>query len=563
MRFPFILFIAMFFILFSCGHPSQDAPVKGTIASEGMVVTAHPLASEVGVAILKKGGNAVDAAIAVQFALAVVLPAAGNIGGGGFMVIRDSTGGLDALNFRETAPMAAHRDMYLDSLGEVIEGSSRYGTLASGVPGSVDGMIKAHKKYGTLSWEELLQPAIDLALGGVVLTRKEAEGLNNNQKDFKDYNSIEPVFILNSWQEGDTIYWKALGHTLERIRDHGRDGFYSGKTADDIVAEMERSHGLITHEDLKNYQSTWTKPVTGAYKGYTIHSMPPPSSGGIALLQLLKMVEEYPLAEYGHNSPAAVHLMTEAERRVYADRSKYLGDPTFYEVPQEELLDEAYLAARMRSFDPDQATPSDSINPGVIVMKESMQTTHFSIVDKDKNAVAVTTTINGGYGSKVIVPGSGFFLNNEMDDFSIKPGHPNMFGLIGGEANAIAPRKQMLSSMTPTIIEKEGELFMVTGTPGGSTIITSVFQNILNVIDHGMTMQAAVDAGRFHHQWYPEAIFAEENALDSLTKARLQGMGHTIEEWSSIGRVDAVLVLPDGQLEGAADPRGDDAAMGY
>jgi gamma-glutamyltranspeptidase/glutathione hydrolase len=564
MKRVFLLLLVV--VAVACRTPLSKDRITGEITDSAMVVSAHPLASQVGAQILRKGGNAVDAAIATQFALAVVYPSAGNIGGGGFMVYRQHTGDVAALDYREMAPAAATADMYLDDQGTPIPGLSEKGVKSSGVPGSVAGMAEAHKRFGKLSWKELVQPSIDLALNGFPLTKRQARGLRILQDSLRKYNTILPEFLIRAeWKEADTIYWTDLGHTLERIRDQGAAGFYEGKTADDIVAEMKRSNGIITHEDLKRYKAVWRDPIVSDYKGYKIISMAPPSSGGIALVQLLKSVEDFPLQTWGHNTVSSVHLMVEAERRVYADRAAYLGDPDFFDVPVKELINDIYVHERMRSFNEKVATPSKDIKEGDLQVKESHETTHLSVVDKFGNAVSVTTTLNDWYGSTVVVAGAGFILNDEMDDFSIKPGQPNMYGVIGGEANKIEPGKRMLSSMTPTILEKDGKLFMVVGTPGGSTIMTSVFQTILNVVDHKMTMQEAVTARRFHSQWVPDVIYGERGAFKREEIAALTQMGHHFNDgWSDgIGRVDAILVLPDGKLEGGADPRGDDKAEGF
>lgn len=555
-----IAFISVL-VLSSCvgGQLSQN---NSDQYKRGMVVTAHPAASKVGLDILKKGGNAVDASVAVQFALAVVYPEAGNLGGGGFMVYRSAGGEIASLDFREKAPASASRDMYLDSAGNAVAEKSLYGHLAAGVPGSVAGMVQAHQKYGKLKWADVVQPALDLAEKGFTLTERQAKEYASEQKEFARYNPGKSYFIKEKWNTGDIWVQEDLAKTLKLIRDKGRDGFYAGEVADHIVAEMEAGGGLISKEDLKNYLAVWRDPVVGNYKEYRIITMPPPSSGGIALIQLLNSVEPFPLKRWGHNSDSTMQVMIEAERRVYADRATHLGDPDFYKVPQKYMVMPIYSKYRMNNFKWDKATSSSDVKAGD-VPKESEETTHFSIVDNEGNAVAVTTTLNGSYGSKVFVKGAGFLLNNEMDDFSVKPGTPNMYGLLGGEANAIQPGKRMLSSMTPTIIETGGKLFMVVGTPGGSTIITSVFQTIINVIDFDRGMQSAVTAKRFHHQWLPDEVVIEKAAIDSATRNKLEQKGYKFRERNAIGRVDAILRTKWGYYEGGADPRGDDTKLGW
>lgn len=564
-RWSFLLLslISISFIFSNCARGTLGQNISDEYR-HGMVVCAYPDAAQVGLNILKKGGNAVDAAVAVQFALEVTHPQAGNIGGGGFMVFRSAKGETNTLDFREKAPAGASANMYLDSRGNVIPGMSISTRASSGVPGSVDGMVEAHRKYGHLKWTELVQPAIDLARNGFKITKRLANDLNYAANEFKKLNPGENYLLKDGgWKEGDLLVQEDLAKTLEQIRDKGRDGFYNGVVADQIVDEMKNGKGLITKLDLQNYHSVWRNALVGNYKGYKVITMPPPSSGGVALLQLLQMVEKYPLSRWGFNRDSTLQLMVEAERRVYADRSKYLGDPDFFKVPVDSLLRPGYNAARMSTFNWDKASLSSAIQPGKITGYESDQTTHYSIVDRDGNAVSITTTLNNSFGSKIFVKGAGFLLNDEMDDFSSKPGVPNMFGLVGGKANSIQPDKRMLSSMTPTIIEKGGRLFMIVGTPGGSTIITSVFQTILNVIEFNQNMQQAVTSKRFHHQWLPDEVDIEKGGIDSASRAKLQQKGYKIVDHGPIGRVDAILKTKWNYYEGGADPRGDDTKLGW
>lgn len=560
-------FLAIFFILCitSCNTSPDEyfQNKQGIIAEQAMVVSAHPLASHVGLEILKNGGNAIDAAIGVHFALAVVYPGAGNIGGGGFIVYRTKTGEYYSLDYREKAPFLSSRDMYLDDSLKADNEKSRLGHLAAGVPGSVDGMATAHQRFGSMSWKELIQPSIELARNGFPLTEKEAKKLNRAQERFTKYNTVVPSnLIKESWKKGDTIYYSDLAKTLSNIAERGRAGFYEGETANFIVSEMRRGNGLISHEDLTNYRSIWRDPITFSYKNYSMTSMGPPSSGGVALAQLFSMAEQFPLKSWGINHTNTIHAITESEKMVYADRAAYLGDPDFVDVPIMDLTRKGYNQKRALNIDFNKALLPDELAAGN-PENEHEETTHFSIIDSYGNAVSSTTTLNGGFGNHVVVGGAGFFLNNEMDDFSAKPGSPNMYGLIGGEANAIEPNKRMLSSMTPTIVEKKDRLFMVVGTPGGSTIITSVFQTILNVIEFDLHMQGAVNYPRFHHQWKPNFIFYERDRFEDALIIDLGKLGHEFNERPSIGRVDAILVLEDGTLEGGADPRGDDAAAGF
>ena len=529
--------------------------------SKGAVVSARAEASKIGVSIMEKGGTAFDAMIATDLALAVCYPNAGNIAGGGFLVFRKADGEVGTLDYREKAPMAATRDLYLDDEGNVIPGKSTMGGLAVGVPGTVAGLYEIHQRFGTMKWEDLVQPAIDLATNGYVVTAKQGRSFASSREKFIKVNG-ENTFYANTFKEGDLVSNLAIAKTLTFISKMGRDGFYKGPVADALVARVAATGGIITHEDLSEYSPVWRDAINFKYKDLNIFSMAPPSSGGVCLGQILQMVAPYPIDEYGHNSLKTIQVVVEAERRSYADRSEYLGDPDFVEVPVNELLDNNYLTDRMESFSFDAATPSSEVSSGNVIWNESEETTHYSIVDPMGNAVAVTTTLNGGYGSKVFVEEGGYFLNNEMDDFSSKPGVPNMFGLIGSEANSIVPQKRMLSSMTPTIIEKNGELSMVVGTPGGSTIITSVLQTILNVYDFKMDMQTAVNAPRFHHQWLPDMVILEPQKFDSLLIDQLSEKGYNIIEKYSriIGRVDAIYVDENKVISTGADPRGDDTA---
>ncbi len=535
---------------------------KVIAADSAVVVTAHPLATMVGVQILRQGGNAVDAAVAVQFALAVVYPQAGNIGGGGFLVYRDNNGQVATIDYREKAPAAATETMYQDSAGNVIAAKSRMGIFASGIPGTVDGMWEVHKKYGRLPWGQLVAPAIQLAEKGYQISAQEAEHLNSEKYNFLRQSGIQPVFVkMKDWHAGDWLIQKDLAATLRRIASEGREGFYEGATAALIVNEMQKRGGLITTQDLHDYHSVWRAPLEFDWQGLHFVTMPPPSSGGIILAQLLKMTGNFPLKSQGFHSPEAVHLMVEAERRAFADRAVYLGDPDFGKIPTRQLISDAFAKERMAAFDPQKATHSDRVGTGKV--KESEETTHYCIVDAQGNAVSVTTTLNDSYGSRVVVSGAGFILNNEMDDFSAKPGASNLYGAIGGKPNAIAPGKRPLSSMTPTIVVKDTKVSMVVGTPGGTTIPTSVFQIVTNVYVFGRSLPDAVRDGRFHHQWLPDKIVIEENALPERTIEQLQKMGHTVEVRSPIGRVEAIMRLPNGKWQGVADNRGDDCAGGY
>ena len=554
----------LFFLLFLAQTVSAQFTniniLKEVKAKEkGLVVSAHPLASEAGAQILKKGGNAFDAAIATQFALAVVYPQAGNIGGGGFLVGYTKKGEKIALDYRETAPKNASRDMYLDEKGKANTDLSQNGRLAVGVPGSVSGMFYTHQKFGKLPMSVLIQPAIDLAQKGFALTEREANLLNETREDFLKHNSHPTAFTKEiPWKKGDILVQKELAQTLKLIQKQGEKAFYEGKNAQLLVAEMKRGNGIITLEDLKNYKTKERNALQFDYKNHEIISMPLPSSGGILLAQMLKMSSFENLEKYPQNSPEAVQVMVEAERRAFADRAEFMGDPDFIEDKTQMLISEEYLKNRWKNFSFEKATPSAEVGKIIAQPKESTETTHISIIDKFGNAVAVTTTLNGLYGSKVVVKGGGYFLNNEMDDFSVKPGVPNMFGAVGGEANKIEPNKRMLSSMTPTIVLKNGNPYIVVGTPGGTTIPTSVYQSIVNVIDFKMTPSSAVNSAKFHHQWLPEVVFVEKNFPENTLKI-LEQKNYKFEKRGGIGRTEMIVIDENGNATAVADSRGDDS----
>ena len=541
--------------------PSEE---RGLTVDHAMVVSAREEASKIGIQIMKQGGNAFDAMVATEMALAVVYPFAGNLGGGGFMVYRLQNGETGALDYREKAPLLAERKMYQDSTGEVIPEKSRFGGLAVGVPGTVAGIFAVHERFGSLPMATILQPVIALAEKGYIVTPNQQRSLENYRSEFLKANR-DSIYFSKAFMAGDSIRNTALAETLKRLVKNGKTEFYNGRTGQAIVDYIQENGGIISMQDLAAYEAKWRNPIDFDYKDLHVIAMSPPSSGGIVMGQIMKMVENFPLQEYGHNSLKTIQVLTEAERRAYADRSFFLGDPDFVDIPSEELLSTSYIKKRMQNFSFEKATPSEEIEHGSIQDYESMETTHYSIVDAAGNAVSVTTTLNGAYGSKLYIEELGFFLNNEMDDFSAKPGEPNMFGLIGAEANAVEPGKRMLSSMTPSIVEKEGELFMVLGSPGGSTIITTVTQVILNVEEFGMGMQQAVSAPRFHHQWLPDVVLFEQQGFDTplLDSLRAKGYNLDIGESRIIGKTNAILKLTNGKLEAGADHRRDDAAAGF
>ena len=561
-----IIFILIYFSNLSC---VRKAPVFG---ENGMVVSTSRHASQVGIDILKEGGNAVDAAVGVGFALAVTSSSNGNIGGGGFMVTRFSSGKTFTLDYREMAPAMAERNMYLDENGDIIKGKSRSTHFASGVPGSVDGLLKAWKDHGSgnISIERLLRPSINLAKNGFDLSDYEAERFNKNKERLSKHAETKRIFTRDDrkWKAGDFFYQSDLAETLERIVKNGRDGFYKGKTADLIVEEMKNVGGWITHKDLKNYKSLYRDPIEGSFKNYDILSMGPPSSGGILLIHMLNMFDEIMKKseslsiDLSYNSIDYIHILTEIERRAYADRAEHLADADFWDVPEGMLLSKDYAKERVSSIDLSKATLSSDISHGNSYIDQSEETTHYSIVDKEGNAVSVTTTINSGYGNGITITGAGFLMNNEMDDFSSKPGEPNMFGLLGNEANAIEPKKRPLSSMTPTIVLKDGQPFLILGTPGGSTIITTVLQNLLNVVIHGMDIREAVSSPRVHSQWMPDMVFHEERGLSKRLIKKLTARGHEVKLRGNIGEANGIMIDDQG-FWGGPDSRGENTAIGY
>jgi gamma-glutamyltranspeptidase/glutathione hydrolase len=539
--------------------PYHYSSTKFVTVKKAAVVSAHPLASDAGLQILRQGGNAIDAAIATQLALAVVYPAAGNLGGGGFLVAQLADGRKLAIDYREKAPGAANRDMYLDSTGNVINNLSTNGHKAAGVPGTVAGLFKSHQ-YGKLPFPKLIEPAIKLARYGFVISAAQASGFNREKKDFIAYNTKPVAFVKSGeWKEGDTLVQEHLARTLERIRDRGMKGFYEGETAAFIVEEMNRGNGLISLQDLASYDAVEREATVFNYKGYQVVTMPLPSSGGVVLPQMLKMTETRNLGKYGFHSPEAVQLMVESERRAYADRAQHLGDVDFVKVPVGKLTSTEYLETRMKDFVPGKAGSSDVTKPGEF--PESEETTHLSVLDQWGNAVAVTTTLNGSYGSRTVVGGAGFLLNNEMDDFSVKPGVPNMYGALGTEANAITPGKRMLSSMTPSIVLKKGKPYIIVGTPGGTTITTSVYQSIVNIIDFKLSAFDAVNKPKFHHQWKPDLIYVEKD-FPAETIKKMEAMGYTFRERAPIGQTELILIHRK-KIEAVADKRGSDTALGY
>lgn len=553
------------FIVLSMCSVQTWANTNVAEGQQGVVASRSIIASQVGVDIMQQGGNAVDAAVAVGFALSVTYPSAGNLGGGGFMLLHTQDGQTHALDFRETAPAKSTESMFLDSEGNVVKGLSVASHLSAGVPGSVAGLLVALKRYGVLSREQVMAPAIKLAEEGFSLPADLAAQFERHSEKFKQYPASRKKFTCNntSCKPGELWRQPKLAHTLRLISMKGRDGFYKGETAQHIVTEMKRGNGVMSLADLQNYQAKWRKPVQGSYRGFDIWGMPPPSSGGVLISEMLNMLEPYNLADTNLSSSDRIHMMIEAERRAYADRAVHLGDADFYPVPLTQLLDKEYARDRFADFNPDRATDSDTVGAGQWP-EESHQTTHYSIMDKRGNAVSVTTTLNLAYGNKIVVEGAGFLLNNEMDDFSSKPGTPNSYGLLGNKANSIEPDKRMLSSMSPTVVTLNGSPFLVTGSPGGSTIITTTFQVLLNVIDQHMSLASAVKKPRFHHQWKPNKVFYESNALSKKNITDLKAKHHINIVPSPWAIGDANSVIRRGKrLIGVSDPRNLGGVVAY
>lgn len=564
MQYPRLLQQIFVSFLLTCLAVSS-AIANTVIGVNGAVASRSAIASEVGVEILKQGGNAIDAAVAVGFALAVTYPSAGNIGGGGFMVIKLANGDVVSLDAREKAPLAADRDMYLDQDGNVNRRLAMSGILSAGVPGSVAGLLDALQRHGTLSREQVMAPAIKLAEEGFVLNQNLANQFRQNMRQMRNYPSSIAIFSKDgqSYEAGDRWIQSELATTLRLISDQGKDGFYQGKTADLLVAEMRRQNGLITHEDLAKYRTIWREPIHGTYRGHDIWSMPPSSSGGVVLTQMLNMLEPYNIGAMGWGSQETVHLMIEAQKRAYADRAEHLGDADFYPVPVENLVAKSYAHERFADFNSAKATPSDDILAGSFPA-ESTQTTHYSVMDNLGNSVAVTTTLNSGYGNKIVVSGAGFLLNNEMGDFTPKINTPGGYGLIGAEANLIQPEKRMLSSMTPTIVTLDGQTVLITGSPGGATIINTVFHVVVNVLDHQMEVDEAVAKPRFHHQWQPDSIRAENGAFADGVLPLLEAMGHLQIRSAGYGIGDANSIQFDGHtIKATSDPRNEGGAAAW